>query len=81
MRKKSSQQQQSSADFQPNGEDDSESESASLGIVPLLNSESVSDDDVHTINSNDSISSSLTTSDQATPSVLAHFLVLFSNLI
>lgn len=80
MRKKSSQ-QQSSADFQPNGEEDSESESASLGIVPLLNSESVSDDDVHTTNSNDSVSSSLTTSDQATPTVLAHFLVLFNNLI
>ena len=80
MRKKSSQ-QQSPADFQPNGEEDSESESASLGIVPLLNSESVSDDDVHTTNSNDSVSSSLTTSDQATPTVLAHFLVLFNNLI
>nr|XP_004293502.2 PREDICTED: probable starch synthase 4, chloroplastic/amyloplastic isoform X1 [Fragaria vesca subsp. vesca] len=69
-RKKSSQGQSSSAEFQPNGEEDFESETAP---VPVLNSESVSDDDdddVHVISSNDSISSALTTSDQAAPSDL-----------
>ncbi|KAM5587748.1 putative starch synthase 4, chloroplastic/amyloplastic [Rosa sericea] len=68
--RKKSAQDQSSADFLPNGEEDSESESASVGMAPLLNSESVSDDDVNTINSNDSISNALTTSDQAAPSDL-----------
>ncbi|XP_050368363.1 probable starch synthase 4, chloroplastic/amyloplastic isoform X2 [Argentina anserina] len=58
VRKKSSL-GQSSADFQSNGEDESESEAAS---VPVLNSESVSDDDVQIISSNDSIPTALTTS-------------------
>ncbi|CAL9015800.1 unnamed protein product [Prunus brigantina] len=62
--------EQSSAttDFQFNSDDDSESESASVGIVPVLNPESVSDDEAHATNANDSISDALAPSDQTNPS-------------
>ncbi|KAL6282586.1 hypothetical protein ACE6H2_013515 [Prunus campanulata] len=55
-------------DFQFNKDDDSESESASVGIAPVLNPESVSDDEAHANNANDSISNALVPSDQTNPS-------------
>lgn len=73
--------EQSSAttDFQFNSDDDSESESASVGIVPVLNPESVSDDEAHATNANDSISDALAPSDQTNPSVTLR--LCFSELL
>ncbi|XP_009360859.2 probable starch synthase 4, chloroplastic/amyloplastic isoform X1 [Pyrus x bretschneideri] len=68
LRKKDSVEQPSkTADFQLNGDDDSESENASSAgvVVPI---ESVSDDEARTANGDDSISTALTPSDQADPS-------------
>ncbi|KAM1592686.1 hypothetical protein EV2_037580 [Malus domestica] len=68
LKKKDSVEQSSTtADFQLNGDDDSESENASSAgvVVPI---ESVSDDEARTANGDDSISMALTPSDEANPS-------------
>lgn len=66
-------------DFQFNSDDDSESESASVGIAPVLNPESVSDDEAHANNANDSISNALAPPDQTNPSVTLR--LYFSELL